>query len=301
MFAKATSNKKFKKEIDKKWLITQILKALKKEKSHDRIKEFFKSPQSPLAGWLPGNRPKEVESKEVKDGRHGAEGRQRKEHQPMVQDDAMQVDGTEESAEVPVPAVTRTAKESGRQNVEKHHWPAKSPAVNKAMMKVVKEVVEQILITNKGETEVIQRQVDKGKARAMDIDKEPTDTTGEITVDKRSAMKKWGVVKSKANFGSDTDEGRSPIVDEQEMKVVKKEEFEQMMVGAHNVGTEGTRRRTDKGKGRAMEITVHKQRVPTKRAVEGEQSSREPVAGPSKVGRVNSTTRVNAEAVIPPT
>lgn len=263
-----------------------MLKALLK-KPDDIINEFFEKPQSSLARLVAETAHKEAAQREkskkkVKDGRHGAEGRPRKEHQPKErpgQDDAMQVDGAEASGDVQV----------RERKVEKHR-PAKSPVVNEATMKVVKqEEVEHLLRANQA-AEGMRRRVDKGKARAMDVD-EPTDATDAITVHKRSATKKRAVVKSKANIGSDTDEGRSRTVDEQAMKVVKKEEFEQK-VGARDAGTEGAKRRMDKGKGRAMEIdkepviareiTVRKKRVVESGA--DAEASRETVAGPSKVG-----------------
>lgn len=268
-----------------------MLKALLK-KTDDVVMEFFEKPQSSLARLVAETAHKEAVQREkskqkVKDGKHGAEGKPRKEHRPKGrpgQDDAMQVDGAEGPGEVPVG--------------EKRH------RVNEAKMKVVKkEEVEQILRAKHGEAEGMGRRVDKGKARAMDVGEEPRGATGEITAHKRSATKKRAV-KSKATVGSDTDEGRSPTVDEQAMKVVKQEEFEEMM-GARDTGREGAKRRTDKGKGRAMEIdeervlakeiTVRKKRVVESGA--DAEASREGVAGPSKVGRVNGTTRVNAEMI----
>ena len=106
----------------------------------------------------------------------------------------------------------------------------------------------------------------------------------------RKVVREHGGVQSKPRGPR-----RSPTVDEDEMKIVKKEEFDALIRPRIETLDEAMRRRMEKGKGKATdEITVRKIVAPKKRATAKSKSmvgsetdeageGGRPVAGPSKV------------------
>ncbi|KAF9486838.1 hypothetical protein BDN71DRAFT_1500133, partial [Pleurotus eryngii] len=105
----------------------------------------------------------------------------------------------------------------------------------------------------------------------------------------RKVVREHGGVQSKPRGPR-----RSPTVDEDEMKIVKKEEFDALIRPRIETLDEAMRRRMEKGKGKATdEITVRKIVAPKKRATAKSKSmvgsetdeageGGRPVAGPSK-------------------
>ena len=115
----------------------------------------------------------------------------------------------------------------------------------------------------------------------------------------RKVVREHGGVQSKPRGPR-----RSPMVDEDEMKIIKKEEFDALIRPRIETLDEAMRRRMEKGKGKATdEITVRKIVAPKKRATAKSKSmvgsetdeageGGRPVAGPSKVSAAHITNRL---------
>ncbi|KAF9492867.1 hypothetical protein BDN71DRAFT_1509086 [Pleurotus eryngii] len=94
-FAKRASNRKFKQEIEAKWLITRTLSALK-EKTDNLVREFFENPHMKMACAV-AEATQELRKRQQSEGRRGdqsdVDGRKKGEWVAKAED-AMEVDGT---------------------------------------------------------------------------------------------------------------------------------------------------------------------------------------------------------------
>ncbi|KAF9488255.1 hypothetical protein BDN71DRAFT_1436275 [Pleurotus eryngii] len=177
VFAKRASNRKFKKEIEAKWLIMRTLSALK-EKKDDLVVEFFENPRTKTACAI-AEATQELQKQQQMEGRRAYDQSRvdsgMKGEPVAVAKDTMEVDGTGPSG----------------------------------IPKVVKKEEFDALIRPKINTldEAMRQQIEKGKAKAPDM---AASSSGkaleEITVCKMDAPKKRAVVKLKEMIGSDTNE-----------------------------------------------------------------------------------------------
>ncbi|KAF9497070.1 hypothetical protein BDN71DRAFT_1505306 [Pleurotus eryngii] len=94
-FAKRASNRKFKQEIEAKWLITRALSALK-EKTDNLVREFFENPRTKTACAV-AEAAQELRKWQKSEGgradQSGADSRKEGERVAKAED-AMEVDGT---------------------------------------------------------------------------------------------------------------------------------------------------------------------------------------------------------------
>ncbi|KAF9487109.1 hypothetical protein BDN71DRAFT_1514289 [Pleurotus eryngii] len=201
VFAKRASNRKFKQEIEAKWLITRTLSALK-EKTDKLIREFFDNPRTKTACTV-AQAAQELRKQQQLEGRQGdqsdADGR-KKGKQVAEAKDTMEVDGTGPSG-VPKAAAPKEKVPTApkRRNVEDHEGQKVVQGhINENEMKVVKKEEFDALIQPRIETldEAMRRRMEKGKGKATD----------EITVRKIVAPKKRATAKLKSMVGSETDE-----------------------------------------------------------------------------------------------
>ncbi|KAF9497907.1 hypothetical protein BDN71DRAFT_1504329 [Pleurotus eryngii] len=226
-FTKRASNRKFKQEIEAKWLITRMLSALK-EKTDDLIREFFENPRTKTACAV-AEAAQELRKWQQSEGgradQSGMDSRKKGERVAKAED-AMEVDGTGPSempkAPAPKEKVLTTPKRrnvednEGRKVVRGHggvqsklRGPRRSPTVDEEEMKVVKKKEFNALIRPRIETldEAMRRQMEKGKGKATDMAASGAGkATDEITVRKIVAPKKCATTKLKSMVSSETDE-----------------------------------------------------------------------------------------------
>ncbi|KAF9492635.1 hypothetical protein BDN71DRAFT_1509327 [Pleurotus eryngii] len=227
VFAKRPSNRKFKKEIEAKWLITQTLSALK-EKMDELIREFFDNLRTKTACAV-AEAAQELRKQQQSEGgqadQSGMDSRKKGE-QVAEAEDTMEVDGTGPSGmpkapapkgKVPTAPKRRNEEDNeGRKVVRGHggvqskpRGPQRSPTVDEEEMKVIKKEEFDALIRPRIETldEAMRRQMEKGKGKAMDLAASGAGkATDEITVRKIVAPKKRATAKLKSMVGSETDE-----------------------------------------------------------------------------------------------
>ncbi|KAF9487226.1 hypothetical protein BDN71DRAFT_1514171 [Pleurotus eryngii] len=226
-FAKRASNRKLKKEIEAKWLITRTLSALK-EKTDKLIREFFDNLRTKTACAV-AEAAQELRKRQQSEGRRGDQSdvdSRKKGEQVAEAEDTMEVDGTRPSGmpKTPVPK-EKVLTALKRRNVEdnegrkvvwghggvqsKPRGPRRSPTVDEEEMKVVKKEEFDTLIRPRIETldEAMRRRMEKGKGKATDLAALGVGkVTDEIMVHKIVAPKKRATAKSKSMVGSETDE-----------------------------------------------------------------------------------------------
>ncbi|KAF9491506.1 hypothetical protein BDN71DRAFT_1433940 [Pleurotus eryngii] len=226
-FAKRASNRKFKKEIEAKWLITRTLSALK-EKTDELIREFFDNPHTKTACAIT-KAAQELRKRQQSEGGQADQSSvdSRKKGERVAEaEDAMEVDGTGPSGmpktpapkeKVPTALKRRNVENNEGQKVVRGHsgvqskprGPRRSPTVDEEEMKVIKKKEFDTLIRLRIETldEAMRRQMEKGKGKATDLAASGAGkATDEITVCKIVAPKKCVTAKSKSMVGSETDE-----------------------------------------------------------------------------------------------
>ncbi|KAF9490241.1 hypothetical protein BDN71DRAFT_1593020, partial [Pleurotus eryngii] len=248
-FAKRALNRKFKQEIEAKWLITRTLSTLK-EKTDDLVREFFENPRTKTACAV-AEAARELRKQQKSEGGRADQSGvdSRKEGERVAEaEDAMEVDGTGPSgvpkAAAPKDKAPTTPK---RRDVEHHEGrkvvreqggvqskprgPRRSPTVDEEVMKVVKKEEFDALIRPRIETldEAMRRRMEKGKGKATDLAASGAGkATDEITVRKMVAPKKRATAKSKSMVGSETDEageGGRPVAGPSKPSSDEGEEF----------------------------------------------------------------------------
>ncbi|KAF9490091.1 hypothetical protein BDN71DRAFT_1434931 [Pleurotus eryngii] len=226
-FTKRASNRKFKQEIEAKWLITQTLSTLK-EKTDELVREFFDNLRTKTACAV-AEAAQELQKRQQSEGgradQSGVESRKKGEWVAKAED-AMEVDGTGPSGMPKAPAPKeKVATPPKRHNVEDHEerkairehgkvqskprGPQRSPTVDEEEMKVVKEEEFDALIRPRIKTldEAMRRRMEKGKGKATDLAASGVGkATDEITVHKVVAPKRHATAKSKLMVGLETDE-----------------------------------------------------------------------------------------------
>ncbi|KAF9490631.1 hypothetical protein BDN71DRAFT_1511120 [Pleurotus eryngii] len=173
-FAKRASNRKFKQEIEAKWLITRTLSTLK-EKTDELIREFFDNPHTKTACAV-AEAAQELRKQQQLEGRKKGE-------QVAEAEDAMEVDGTGPSG-VPKAAAPKEKVPTApkRRNVEVHEG-------------------RKVVRGHGG----VQSKL-RGPRRSPTVDEGAGKATDEITVRKIVAPKKRATAKSKSMIGSETNE-----------------------------------------------------------------------------------------------
>ncbi|KAF9494652.1 hypothetical protein BDN71DRAFT_1431594 [Pleurotus eryngii] len=195
MFAKRASNRKFKQEIEAKWLIMRTLSALK-EKTDELVREFFDNLHMKMACTIAKAAQelrKRQQSEGGRAGQSGVDSSRKKGEQVAKAEEAMEVDGT---------------------------GPLGMPKAQAPKEKVMKKEEFNTLIGLRIETldEAMRRRMEKGKGKAME----------EITVHKIVAPKKCATAKSKSMVGSETDEvgeARPPVAGPSKPSSDEGEEF----------------------------------------------------------------------------
>ncbi|KAF9487329.1 hypothetical protein BDN71DRAFT_1594555 [Pleurotus eryngii] len=193
-FAKRASNRKFKQEIEAKWLITRTLSALK-EKTDDLIREFFENPRTKTACTVAeaAQEQRKRQKSEGEGGRADQSGADsRKEGERVAEaEDAMEVDGTGPSGVPKAAAPEKALTAPKRRDMEDHEGrKVVRGHVDEDEMKIIKKEEFDALIRPRIETldEAMRRRMEKGKGKATD----------EITVRKIVAPKKCATAKSKS-------------------------------------------------------------------------------------------------------
>ncbi|KAF9486804.1 hypothetical protein BDN71DRAFT_1555770, partial [Pleurotus eryngii] len=226
-FAKRASNRKFKQEIEAKWLITRTLSVLK-EKMDDLIREFFENPRTKTACAVT-EATQELWKQQKSEGGQADQSSvdsRKKAERVAKAENVMEVDGTGPSG-VPKAAAPKekVATAPKRRDVEDHEGRKvvrgqggvqlkprglrRLPTVDEEVMKVVKKEEFDALIRPRIETldEAMRQQMEKGKGKATDLAVSGAGkATDEITVRKMVVPKKRATAKSKSMVGSETDE-----------------------------------------------------------------------------------------------
>ncbi|KAF9487348.1 hypothetical protein BDN71DRAFT_1436929 [Pleurotus eryngii] len=212
VFAKRASNRKFKQEIEAKWLITWTLSALK-EKMDKLVREFFDNLHTKMACAV-AEAAQELRKRQQSEGGRADQSSvdsRKKGEQVAEAEEAMEVDGIGPSGmlEAPVPR-EKVPTPLKRCNMEDHEGrKVVRGHVDEEEMKVMKKEEFNMLIRPRIEMldEAMRQQMEKGKGKATDMAASGAGKAmDEIMVRKIVVPKKRATTKSKSMVSSETDE-----------------------------------------------------------------------------------------------